>query len=401
MTLSLKEVVLITDKIYPFYLGGYERRNWELAVRLSNTVNVKVLTSLDHRSITAGDNLTLYRVFPRLSYLNSRGYRNIVHNLAYSLGLLRFIGIRASIIDANATPYIHLPLVYLIARLRRIPLVITCHEALYDSIPDLVDRLFLRWPQVFRRLFVVIARGIYLQSLIHADKLVAVSAPVARVLEQELRRPVTVIPLGVSRTGRRSSQKQVSTRGAFEIGYVGRLHPEKRVCDLITAVAKLNSESKGCINAHIIGGGPIRQDLESECVRLGAKSAVEFHGVISEQERDKILSGLDAFAMPSAREGFSLASLEALSFGIPVIAALPTRGVDGIASIVTDGVNGLLYPVGDVSKLCMCIRKLMTNRSLRLQLSESAERASKEYQWDRIGERLIDTYEGLLELKAS
>ena len=128
---------------------------------------------------------------------------------------------------------------------------------------------------------------------------------------------------------------------------------------------------------------------------------VEFHGVISEQERDKILSGLDAFAMPSAREGFSLASLEALSFGIPVIAALPTRGVDGIASIVTDGVNGLLYPVGDVSKLCMCIRKLMTNRSLRLQLSESAERASKEYQWDRIGERLIDTYEGLLELKAS
>ena len=88
MTLSLKEVVLITDKIYPFYLGGYERRNWELAVRLSNTVNVKVLTSLDHRSITAGDNLTLYRVFPRLSYLNSRGYRNIVHTANARLSVL-------------------------------------------------------------------------------------------------------------------------------------------------------------------------------------------------------------------------------------------------------------------------------------------------------------------------
>jgi glycosyltransferase involved in cell wall biosynthesis len=59
---------------------------------------------------------------------------------------------------------------------------------------------------------------------------------------------------------------------------------------------------------------------------------------------ERIYQGLDVFVLPSHREGFPRAAMEAAASGLPVVAS----DIRGCRQVVSDGVNGLLFPVRDV-----------------------------------------------------
>jgi glycosyltransferase involved in cell wall biosynthesis len=125
--------------------------------------------------------------------------------------------------------------------------------------------------------------------------------------------------------------------------FVGRLDEEKRVHELLQALALLPEQ----LRADIIGDGSCRPALTELAERLGIADRVRFRGFVSPEELVDAYRGCAAFCMPGVAELQSLATMEAMAAGRPVVAA------DAVAlpHLVRPGRNGWLYPPGDVNAL--------------------------------------------------
>lgn len=121
---------------------------------------------------------------------------------------------------------------------------------------------------------------------------------------------------------------------------VGRLSPEKGHASLVQAFAKVRTALPSA-QLVLIGDGPERPRLES----MAAEAGVVFAG--AQDEVAPWLAAADLYVQPSVREGLSLAVLEAMGAGIPVIA---TR-VGDIEKVIVDGKSGFLVPPADNERL--------------------------------------------------
>lgn len=145
--------------------------------------------------------------------------------------------------------------------------------------------------------------------------------------------------------------------GRLTIGMVAQLTSAKGWEDFIALVEGL-VERAGPVHAKIIGDGPLRGTLETLVRERRLEDVVEFVGHRADVER--VLHELDVFVLTSHREGLSMAVLEAMASGLPVIAT----DVGGAREQVVDGVNGFITRVGDVADL-VARAELLAGRELR------------------------------------
>ncbi|WP_368337360.1 glycosyltransferase [Parabacteroides merdae] len=133
------------------------------------------------------------------------------------------------------------------------------------------------------------------------------------------RNPVAILPNPIDING--IVNRNIPDKLVFQIGYLGRLHPRKRVERLIYAFAELKKELGDC-ELKIIGGGDAQyQDfLEAEANRLDVKN-VTFTGFLTGREKDEAIMGLSLLVVPSDFENFGNIVTEALVRGIPVISS--------------------------------------------------------------------------------
>lgn len=139
-----------------------------------------------------------------------------------------------------------------------------------------------------------------------------------------LRVPVAVIPNGVTVpavvTPEPFFQRYPELRGRKIVLFLGRLHAKKGIHMLCQSWAKVCREFP---DSHLVVAGPdfdgIQSVLEGQLHRDGAASRVTFSGMLRGDEKWGALSAADAFVLPSYSEGFSVAVLEALGVGLPVI----------------------------------------------------------------------------------
>jgi N-acetyl-alpha-D-glucosaminyl L-malate synthase BshA len=117
----------------------------------------------------------------------------------------------------------------------------------------------------------------------------------------------------------------------------------KRVQDVIKVFANLHSEIPSKLL--LIGDGPERTKVESMCRDLNITDAVRFLGKLEAVE--EVLSVADLFLMPSEKESFGLAALEAMACEVPVISS----DAGGLPELNVQGVTGFLSPVGDVEDM--------------------------------------------------
>jgi glycosyltransferase involved in cell wall biosynthesis len=124
--------------------------------------------------------------------------------------------------------------------------------------------------------------------------------------------------------------------------FVGRLDEEKRVHELLHALAFLPD-----LRVELVGDGACRPALTELADRLGIADRVRFLGFVSETELVDAYRRSAAFCMPGVAELQSLATMEAMAAGRPVVAA------DAVAlpHLVAPGRNGWLYPPGDIAAL--------------------------------------------------
>ena len=124
-----------------------------------------------------------------------------------------------------------------------------------------------------------------------------------------------------------------------------------------------------------------------EQLRLGGR--VRFTGWLQAERKRATLAGATVFVLPSYVEGMPMALLEAMSFGLPVIAT----PVGGVPEIVTHERDGLLVPPGDIDALAAAIARLTSEPELRERLGRAArETVAKRFSLDSAVERLLGIY---------
>lgn len=143
--------------------------------------------------------------------------------------------------------------------------------------------------------------------------------------------------------------------------YVSRLSEEKRVNVLLDAMAQLREPTHLAIG----GSGPARRVLEEQAADLGIADRVTFLGHVPDEQLVPLYRLGDIFAMPSIAELQSLATMESMALGLPVVAA----NEGALPELVHDGVNGFLFAPDDSAALADRLARLAANPVLRRQMS--------------------------------
>lgn len=158
---------------------------------------------------------------------------------------------------------------------------------------------------------------------------------------------------------------------------LSRLVPHKQIEDALDTLAELRPAISG-LHLDIVGGGWWRQRLIDHARRLGISDAVTFHGHVDDATKHHVLQGSWVHLLPSRKEGWGLAVVEAAQHAVPTIGY---RSSGGLADSIVDGVTGIL--VDDRAELVDRLERLLSDRTLRDQLGAKAQTRSCEFSWSQ------------------
>lgn len=154
------------------------------------------------------------------------------------------------------------------------------------------------------------------------------------------------------------------------VGFVGRLEKVKRL-DLLVDIANKVVQNIPNILFLVVGDGTCRSEIESLVENAGLKDRFRFVGTQSNVAQFYKL--MDVFVLTSEREALSVAILEAMASGLPVVAF----DVGGNAESVSHGKTGYIVPFGDNNRFASNIIDLLTKDDLRKEMSECSLKRSK------------------------
>ena len=200
-----------------------------------------------------------------------------------------------------------------------------------------------------------------------------VTAPTPRAVEllhaNKLGQEALPISCGIDIEKYRGGTPVARTPGAAKtVLFVGRLDEEKRVDELLRALAKLPEHLD--VRAEIVGGGSCEKSLAELAGKLGIADRVRFLGRISDDELVQAYARCDLFCMPGIAELQSLVTMEAMAAGKPVIAA----DAMALPHLVRPGHNGWLFPPGNVLVLAARLAQTLGDEDmLRRMGAASAE----------------------------
>src|SRR5579875_1139218 len=171
---------------------------------------------------------------------------------------------------------------------------------------------------------------------------------------------------------------------------LSRLVPHKQIEDALDAVAQLRSRIPG-LHLDIVGGGWWRQRLVDHAARLDISDAVTFHGHVDDVTKHHVVQQSWVHVLPSRKEGWGLAVVEAAQHGVPTIGY---RSSGGLADSVIDGVTGVL--VDDRTELVNRLHQLLDDAVLRDQLGGKAQARSAEFSWPQSADAMRTVLESVL-----
>ena len=158
---------------------------------------------------------------------------------------------------------------------------------------------------------------------------------------------------------------------------LSRLVPHKQIEDALEAIARLRCRMPD-LKLDVLGGGWWAQPLVDHADGLGISDAVTFHGHVDDVTKHAVLQSSWVQVLPSRKEGWGLAVVEAAQHGVPTIGY---RSSGGLSDSVVDGVTGLL--VDDYESLVDGLDRLLSDDVLREQLGAKAQVRSGDFSWQQ------------------
>ena len=156
---------------------------------------------------------------------------------------------------------------------------------------------------------------------------------------------------------------------------LSRLVPHKQIEDALEAVAELRSRIPG-LHLDIVGGGWWRKRLVDHVHRLDLSDAVTFHGHVDDVTKHHVLQSSWVHVLPSRKEGWGLAVVEAAQHKVPTVGY---RSSGGLSDSIVDGVTGIL--VDNRAALVDRLEQLLCDPVLRDGLGAKAQARSVEFSW--------------------
>jgi glycosyltransferase involved in cell wall biosynthesis len=231
------------------------------------------------------------------------------------------------------------------ARRQNIPVIGTNHFV-PENLAPYVPLLPKLWP-VFNRLLWWWMKRVYN----HLDLVTAPSQTAVNILKsQGLRVPAYPISCGVdfSRFRPIPHVDRSAIRQRFDLDptrttflFVGRVDAEKKLDILIRAIRHLNRPD---IQLAVTGSGAALHAYQALVEELSVQDQVRFTGFVSDADLPLLHNSVDVFAMPSEAELLSIASLEAMATGLPLLVARSKA----LPELVNHGQNGYLFAPGSV-----------------------------------------------------
>src|SRR5579863_256574 len=366
------KILFVSDTYYPHLNGVYYFvcRIAPLLQRNGHTVAVLAPSETIHFTRKLIDEIEVYGV-PSLPVVLYPKVRVPIRFLLRSR-------IRV-LLDELAPDVIHIQDHFLLGRTvvkvskrTAIPIMGTNHF-MPENLSALIGRY--RWKKRLERLLWSRFSSVY-------DQLMLVTTPTetaARLIRPLLKAEVVAVSSGIDlkkfeprqNIGRIRSQYGIPDKPVLL--FVGRLDPEKKLDEVLDAASIALQQTEFCLV--VVGKGIQQSALEKQAARLRITGNVIFTGFVPEEELPIIYQLSQCFIIASVAELLSLATLQAMASGLPVIAAK----AGALEELVRDRENGLLFNSGDIDKIACCMVEVLGNDTLCRRMGSKSLEYSQQH----------------------
>jgi glycosyltransferase involved in cell wall biosynthesis len=170
--------------------------------------------------------------------------------------------------------------------------------------------------------------------------------------------------------------------------FLGRIDDRKGAFELLDAYHALPAATRASTRIVFAGDGRVGE-LQRRAAEIGPDVVV--HSWLDREERDHLLAASDVLVLPSHHEGVPMAILEAMAYGLPVIAT----PVGGIPDVVQHGREGLLVEAGDQAALTTALARMVAEPALRASWGRAARATAESLDVTSYGQRLLEFYQAI------
>jgi len=405
------KISFLYDAIYPWHIGGKEKRLYDLTKNLKergHEVHIYSMKWWKGNKIIKQDNITYHSLCKYHPLYLKKGRRSIKQGIMFGLASLRLLKEDFDVLDSDHMVYFHLFPAKLACILRNKPLIITWNEVWGKEY----------WKSYMGKKGII---GYWIEKLASKlpNKIISVSKHTTNKLIHDLgvqKEKITTIPNGIDFSFFQKIKKSPKKSDHSDIVFAGRLLKHKNVDLLIRAIkilkekdkskdekgnkiSKNNNKNKNTnkdikaiktIKAIIIGDGPELVNLKALTNSLDLQDNIKFTGFIkSESAMYSIMKSSKVFVLPSEREGFGIVAIEANALGLPVI-TLDSKD-NASQFLIKQGKNGFITNKDPVS-LAQTINLALKQVKQSSKMSNHCKDEARQYDWSSLIPKFEEVY---------
>ena len=305
-----RRIVFVSDSIYPYMLGGKEKRLYEITKRLASMghdVHIYTMHWWADSATTKKESGVHLHAICRHYEMYKGDRRTIKEGVLFGLACFKLLWVRFDVLDVDHMPFFPIFSTWIVCILRRRKLHATWHEALsHHDWMNYMGRKGLI-AAFIERICIYLPHRITAASLHTKELLETIHGRVKRV---------ELIASGIDMSLLQTVQ---SASTGCDVLYVGRLVKDKNVNVLIAAI-EIVARSNPSIHCVIIGHGIEKSRLKRQVASKKLQKNITFLDSLPEAaDIYAFMKSAKVFCSASSREGFGIVSLEALGCGTPVI----------------------------------------------------------------------------------
>ena len=214
-------------------------------------------------------------------------------------------------------------------------------------------------------------------------------------LKVKPRGRLTTIPHGPGLAEGVVTPKAFPERSIWRFGYITKFGVQKNFEVLFEALQILKAQGhRVTLVLTLDPQAPAYQPIHQAMLGYGVEECIENHGESSVEILQKLYASLDAFVFPSLCESFGFTLVEALYYGLPVIAA-DVRSYHDIADQAA-----MYFPARDAHQLAHCMMSLQADSKRYEQMSLTALQRGQSYSWSKAAQELLGVMDQLIQGRA-
>lgn len=375
-------ILFVADDLYPGFGGQASATQGHIKALLEAGHEIRAVAGAEPSPIEAPPGVVVERL---PSWVLANSQTRFAHPL---FGRLAPHLEWADVLHAN-TPTALAAAAVIVAKRKSVPVVLGLHTQ--------IETTELQVPIVGK--FLGLLLQIWYRILFSgADLVVAPTRFAAETARVFTRSRVEAVSNGIDLTGW-PRPTDLDERGARladptatrRLLYLGRLSGEKGVGGLLPLIGGLPENYQLTIAGH----GPLKQELKTAIAIAGLEERVQLLGFVSESEKRALMAASDVFVMPSPAELQSIATLEAMASGLPVVAF--GHASSAVPGFVRDSGGGVVVdPVAPRSQ-ASAVRALLENSSAVMGAARAARVFAVSHDVKASAARLVGLYQELVE----